>query len=256
MIITTLTKDFVFFSEISLAEWEPFNSQHLGMGHIQTTSKCSFDVTGGSPLEKVTLSNLTDWSYTRRVNCQKTNFTNYSAQRTGISFFCSRNFSNIYSIKGTAIETIPSVPFGSMCLHDVIKNCCNIKGETIPNVVHYVFCGKQDVAFFTFLSFMSTVRFIKPCMILFHGDTLPSGKYWNYFISIYSNVVHVKRDCLFGGSGHRLGYFEHGTDLMRIETLLSKFQSIFNGHNNKEFLNERLRSNFMLNLVHRLAHDT
>ena len=205
-----------------MVEWKSIYSQYQFVEHSQTTSKCSFDVTGGSPLEKLSLSNMTDWSYKRRINCPKTNFKKYSFQRKGLALFCGKDVSNIYVTNTNTTEIVSSIPFGSSCLNDVIENCCHIKGETIPNVVHYIFCGKRKLGFYAFLSFMSVVRFVSPCMILIHGDKLPYGDYWNYILSIYSNVVHVKRDCLFGGHGHRLGYFEHGTDLMRIEALLSK----------------------------------
>ena len=214
-------------SDVSQVEWESIYTRHQHIETVQTTSTCSFDVAGGSTLEKISSSNFTDWSYKRRISCPRTNFQQYSGQRRGLFFVCNRHFSSIYMSKENAPVTTIPIPFGSTCLHDVVHNCCNRKGETIPNVVHYVFCGKRELGFYTFLSFMSVVRFIRPCMILIHGDKLPFGHYWNYFISIYSNVVHVKRDCFFGGSGHRLGYFEHGTDLMRIEALLGKFYFIF-----------------------------
>ena len=230
----------MFILEISLVEWKSFYSQYKCLEDSLSTSTCSFDVTGGIHLKKPSSTNMTDWSYRKKVNCPKRNFKKYSTKRKGLTIFCRRNISNIYVTKGNATETIPSIPFGSTCLHDAIYNCCKLKTANIPNVVHYIFCGKRELGFYTFLSFMSVVRFIRPCMILIHGDTLPSGQYWNYFISIYSNVVHVKRDCFFGGHGHRLGYFEHGTDIMRIEALLSKLKFLISSYKIKHFISESL----------------
>lgn len=87
----------------------------------------------------------------------------------------------------------------------------------VPNVVHYVWCKKHELGFFHFLSFMSALRFIKPCLILFHGDFLPFGKYWNFFISDFHRVIHVQRKCPDG-----FGFLEHASDVMRIEALMGK----------------------------------
>ena len=204
-------------------EWESLYLRHLDLERNQhTTSTCSFKANDATMLHVFPKSNMTDWSFKQRIYCPKTNFTNYPSERAAFKITCTKNSSNVYTVKTAIASTATQIPFGDMCLADVIENCCKIKNDTVPNVVHYVFCGKQDLGFFQFLSYLSVVRFIRPCMILFHGDTLPSGQYWNYFVSVYSNVVHVKRDCLVGGTGHRLGFFEHGTDIMRIEALLGK----------------------------------
>ena len=39
------------------------------------------------------------------------------------------------------------------------------------------------------------------------------------------STVHVNRPCPLGGKGHRLGFFEHGSDVMRIEALMCKIIS-------------------------------
>ena len=212
-----------FVSDIKLVEWESLNSRYLDPRHNQhTTNNCSFNAYDKNIHHTFSTSNMKDWTFKHRIHCPSVNFTNFSSEREGILFTCTRTSSNVYTEKRVTKANVSQLPFGNMCLAEVIDNCCKLQNDTIPNVVHYVFCGKQELGFFQFLSYMSVVRFIRPCMILFHGDTPPSGHYWDYFISIYSNVVHVKRDCFYGGTGHRLGYFEHGTDLMRIEALLGK----------------------------------
>ena len=93
----------------------------------------------------------------------------------------------------------------------------------VPNVVHYVWFGSQSMTFFHFLSFMSAVKFIKPCLILIHGPSVPYGIYWDYFLSVYSNVIHVKRSRPTAIAGNKLAFVRHGSDVMRIEALQGRY---------------------------------
>ena len=66
---------------------------------------------------------------------------------------------------------------------------------------------------------MSVLRFMKPCLILIHGDSVPYGKYWDYFVSISPNIILVNRTLLTHIFGNTLAFKEHGADVMRIEAL-------------------------------------
>ena len=89
-------------------------------------------------------------------------------------------------------EDIDQVQFGDKCLEKVIDNCCK-DDRHILNVVHYVWYTKKELEFFHFVSFMSVLRFMKPCLILIHGNSVPYGKYLNYFVSISPNIILVDR---------------------------------------------------------------
>ena len=69
---------------------------------------------------------------------------------------------------------IERVQFGDKCLEKVIDKCCK-DDKHVPNVVHYVWYTKKELTFFNFISFMSVLRFMKPCLKLIHGDSVPYG---------------------------------------------------------------------------------
>lgn len=119
-------------------------------------------------------------------------------------------------------QDIHQVEFGDSCLNDVIQNCC-LGDQKVPNVVHYIWYADRELGFFQFLSFMSALRFMKPCLFLIHGDYIPRGTYWEHFISISPNVIHVKRSKPKTVFGQTLAFEEHASDVMRIEALISKY---------------------------------
>ena len=168
-------------------------------------------------------SNKTDWSFTNKLACFDTKYDNHRTTRRKMIVRCHKAYPAMVFGETDRTDDIFQVKFGDYCLRNFIENRCREENRVVPNVVHYVWCKKQALGFFQFLSFMSVLRFIRPCLLLLHGDYLPFGKYWNYFVGIYPNLVHVKRECPAAGNKQFYGYFEHGTDVMRIEALLGKF---------------------------------
>ena len=83
-------------------------------------------------------------------------------------------------------------------------------------------CKNQSIGFLRFLSFISAAKIIKPCVILFHGDVLPFGKYWNIFKHIYPRIVHVYRKCPSKMNNTTIKWIEHSSDIMRIEALMGR----------------------------------
>ena len=81
---------------------------------------------------------------------------------------------------------------------------------------------KKTMGFIQFVSFMSALRFTKPCLFIIHGDYLPFGKYWDYFISISPNIIHVNRTRPLTVFGKKLRYQEQSSDIMRLEALMGK----------------------------------
>ena len=162
--------------------------------------------------------NATNWSFDKRVQCPEFNISYYPPKREMIGLQCNRNttpsITQTYSNDGNIFE----ISFGDSCLIDVIDLCCK-DSFVVPNVVHYVWFGSQPMNFFHFLSFMSAVKFIKPCLILIHGTFVPYGIYWDYFLSVYSNVIHVRRSRPTTVGRNKLAYVRHGSDVMRIEAL-------------------------------------
>lgn len=207
-------------------EWKNIYESHvyLTKGTV-TQTVCNMSSDTIALFNKDVSSNLSDWTFGQRSECPKLDFSYVSLPRNRTFLYCGENYATISSSVTNRTDDIFQVSFCSKCLADAIDNCCNKDKLPVPNVVHYVWCKRQKLGFFQFLSFISVLRFIKPCMILFHGDSLPYGNYWDYFVKVYPHVIHVNRNCPLGGEGHRLGFFEHGSDVMRIEALMCKIIS-------------------------------
>lgn len=170
-------------------------------------------------------TDLKDWSFKTKTNCPNFSVDKYPTQRQKISLLCDGLYSKLETSSTTSTRDIESVEFGNTCLADVIDACC--KGKyTVPNVVHYIWYSDKDLGYVQFVSFMSALRFMKPCLILIHGLYIPRGKYWDYFVSISPNIIHVVREKPTMIFGQKLAFEEHASDIMRIEALKRKLTVI------------------------------
>lgn len=166
-------------------------------------------------------NDLKDWSFKRKVTCPRFIESKYPSSRQKVSLICDGKKSRFSFTTAKSPRDVYETKFGDPCLVNVIDNCC-LGGQKVPNVVHYIWYADKELGFFQFLSFMSALRFMKPCLFLLHGDYIPKGKYWNHFISISPNVIHVRRKKPTSVFGQKLAYEEHASDIMRIEALISK----------------------------------
>ena len=168
-----------------------------------------------------TANDMTDWSFQRKVQCPKFYLSKYPTIRPRVSLSCDSNNPQLTVTHTTSTHDVDEVEFGNKCLNDVIQRCC-LGDQQVPNVVHYIWYSDKELGYFQFLSFMSALRFMKPCLFLIHGNYLPKGEYWDHFISVSPNVIHVKRSKPKSVFGHKLSYEEHASDVMRIEALIGK----------------------------------
>lgn len=114
------------------------------------------------------------------------------------------------------------VPFNDTCLARVARGPrCRDDGFRVPRVLHYVTVNKQRFPFFWFLSVLSAVRYLQPCLVLFHGDHLPFGAHWEALLQLVPQVVHVARDQPTSIFGHRIDDIHHRTDVIRLEAVIS-----------------------------------
>ena len=113
------------------------------------------------------------------------------------------------------------VPFHDTCLDRVIRTHCHDDEFRVPRVLHYVTVNKQKFPFFWFLSVLSAVRYLQPCLVLFHGDYLPFGAHWEALLQLVPHVVHVARDQPTSIFGHRIDDIHHRTDVIRLEAVIS-----------------------------------
>jgi len=118
--------------------------------------------------------------------------------------------------------TVPTVIFNSSCLESVINSFCR-SYDKVPNIVHYVWFNRRELNFYHFLSFMSVHKFLRPCLILVHGDYQPYGKYWKYLLQIVPNIIHVYRDPPAFIYGKHIQKVEHKSDVARLQSLKCKY---------------------------------
>ena len=167
------------------------------------------------------VSNMTDWSFQKITKCKNFSIQNVQFERKVISLQCQHDSVRLISRNTKSSADIFSIPFRNNCLIQFIDSCC-FDGKKVPNVVHYIWFNDRPMTFFHLLSFLSVVQFVKPCLILIHGSFLPHGAYWDYFVHVFSNIVHVQMNLTTSIGGRKLAYPEHGSDIMRIQALSGK----------------------------------
>ncbi|KAK7477594.1 hypothetical protein BaRGS_00031142, partial [Batillaria attramentaria] len=119
-----------------------------------------------------------------------------------------------------SVDTPPAVySFTDDCLSRVVRERCYGNTDVIPNLVHYVMFGGREIKFFTFLGILSAVRFVQPCLILFHMDRLPTGLYWDTLLRMVPNIVHVRRLPPTVIFGRNVTVVEHQSDIARLEAI-------------------------------------
>ena len=124
---------------------------------------------------------------------------------------------------------------------DVIRNCCQgnekegilCSPSVIPKLVHIVWfnqTNRTELRFHHLMTLLSVTRFIKPRTIIFHGDSMPTGKWWDYFIqksnTTSTKVKHSPATAPTEIFGHPIKVYEHQTDIVRHEILL-KYGGIY-----------------------------
>ncbi|KAL4225044.1 hypothetical protein ACF0H5_015738 [Mactra antiquata] len=164
-------------------------------------------------------SNMVVWSFQKKTDCEihdiGAHFKNKKRHRMNLK--CSSGiFEATYSetFKSSDIFTSKN---GNPCLSSYIRVCCG--SNRVPNVAHYVWYTRGKMSFIGFLSMLSVVRFVRPCVILIHGE-LPYGRYWDAITYFYPNFVHIKRDIPTHVFGTKIRLTCHSSDIMRIEALI------------------------------------
>ena len=170
------------------------------------------------PLRADAVSNMADWSFQNIIMCPEFSLRILPLERKTISLQCDGDSTRVISRTTSSSADIFTIPFRDKCLINFIDSCC-LNGRPVPNVVHYVWYSNSSMDFFHFLSFISAVKFVKPCLILIHGPFRPHGAYWDYFVHVFPNTIHVIRNHTTTVGDNKLAYPEHGSDVMRIEAL-------------------------------------
>ena len=89
----------------------------------------------------------------------------------------------------------------------------------VPNIVHYVWFGKHNFIFLNYISFLSVEKHLEPEYIFMHGDTIPSGRWWNETMRHVHNVVYVYRTRQLSIHGTNISHIEHSADIARFQIM-------------------------------------
>ncbi|XP_025089011.1 uncharacterized protein LOC112561053 [Pomacea canaliculata] len=107
------------------------------------------------------------------------------------------------------------------CLAQAARSAlCNDAGKRVPRLLHYVIFSQHVLAMHTFLSVLSAVRHLAPCLVLLHGDALPEGPYWEALLQLVPNILYVRRERPRLIFDRIINQMEHSTDVARLQVLL------------------------------------
>ena len=163
---------------------------------------------------------MSDWSYKHRVQCPhfKVSDAKRNVMREKMVLDCSEgNVRPLRKLTNSSAD-FDTVSANSFCLAKYIKNCC-YDDHDVPRLVHYVWHFNNEMKFPTFVSLLSVIKFVKPCLILFHGEFVPYGKYWDLITEVFSNIVHVQSFRYKTIFGKKVRFHEHSSDIVRIKAL-------------------------------------
>lgn len=184
--------------------------------------KCSLGLSEVSNHFNPITTDWSTWTYQKRLVCPSFDVRNYRFKNQPPVIYIKCETTNWHQR-----NQIQTISHESDCVNSYIKQCCTDK-MTVPKIVHYVWYGlKVKFDFYGFLSFISALRFVRPCLILIHGNILPQGLYWKFIINIYPNIIHVERliesNKIFG---KKVKHINNLSDVIRIEALL-KYGGIY-----------------------------
>lgn len=158
------------------------------------------------------------WTGTCRDTCFSYNILAKQRQRKQQILKCEKKKTQLKILYTTKQKYVYKIPFQDPCLRKVLDWYCR-DDKRVPNLVHYVWFGKNEFNFIHFLSFLSVHKFQNPCLIMVHADKLPKGKLWAYFLQINSKVIHVHRKQPKKIFKTKLPFVEHKADVAKLEAL-------------------------------------
>lgn len=189
-------------------------------------TKVNYTITPYHVAKNVTLkgcphnANLDNWRFNCSVECPSFKVKRLRQGRKVVTLDCTEQ--NLGIIDGVSLNSseVFTIEFLDPCLAKVLTKRC-VDSFLVPNIIHYVWFGDgtRNMSFYQFVSVLSIHVFIQPCLILYHGNTLPKGDYWHMILHIVPNIIHVRREppnIIFNNTIKKV---EHKSDVARIEIL-------------------------------------
>ena len=146
------------------------------------------------------------------LTCSQSSFLERSHFYSSIAF---------HEVKSGVTPSVTSLN-DTQCLKRVIKNHCSHPALRVPRVVHYIVFGASEMSLEMFISMLSVKRFIRPCLILIHGDAVPTGQYWRAILHLVRNIVHVRYEKPTEIFGRAIKHLAHSSDVARLRILSGK----------------------------------
>lgn len=104
-----------------------------------------------------TTTNWKDWTFKRKRVCEEFPMTQALKSKKSRSKFSLNCAEQRISYSETNSTDVFTVNFRDSCLGSFIQRCCT-DDNPVPNVVHLVWFGKNELKFFNFLTLMSVLR--------------------------------------------------------------------------------------------------
>lgn len=102
-------------------------------------------------------SNMADWQFSQRRECAQFSTDDVPVIRSKLSLNCETEIPSMLISETHESSDIYSVDFGDKCLSAFVEHCC-IDENPVPNVIHYIWFGDQELGFFNLISLMSVLR--------------------------------------------------------------------------------------------------
>lgn len=171
-----------------------------------------------------TIPDKKNWTFQCGVHCKELKLKDIPTNKVDVIKSCSMSDEGVSSSL-IANRTLFHVPFKSKCLEKLIRDYCSTF-NVVPNIVHYLWFLKREMNFYHFLSFVSALKYLKPCLLLVHGEE-PLGLYWEYIVLIANNnVIRVKMDPPSMIHKKTIGPIEHKADVARL-LILQEYGGIY-----------------------------
>lgn len=115
-------------------------------------------------------------------------------------------------------ESFPIFKFPDTCLKQIIEKLCTTP-FLVPNIIHYIWLGKDKFDFMYFVSILSGYKKQHPCLIFLYYDTLPSGQWWNLLLLYVPNIIPVNVTPPSEIANKKILYVQHKSDILRLQIL-------------------------------------
>ncbi|XP_061179077.1 uncharacterized protein LOC133187681 [Saccostrea echinata] len=172
-----------------------------------------------NPFNNFTPIGGSDWRFLTTIPCinlNETIFVKSSEEKEQLIPTCYENYVHIERSRNS--KYIHVFNFPDKCLKRVVSKFCS-DNLPVPNIVHYIWFGKQEFEFVYFVSFYSAHKNQNPCLIFLYYDVLPFGKWWDILVKLVTNIVYVKVTPPAEILGKKINWVQHKADIMRLRIL-------------------------------------